>query len=193
MSAPDAARADCLAYCRHLHCRQERKLTGSAGERQVVIPSSAMLRCLSRAGLVLCIAACSDVQTTRYDTVVDARQDCLFERGWIPDVLPASAVSIIETHNIDTNERCAQASVPAPSRPQVESALRTMGFREIETHPAAPPFEACTFDAPSPTTIDVGFSRSATSGAGLAATSETEYVVLAGETLYFWSAGPHGE
>jgi len=51
----------------------------------------------------LLLAACGDVVTRRYDTLHDARNDQLFERGWLPDILPASAHNIRVTSNLDLN------------------------------------------------------------------------------------------
>jgi hypothetical protein len=60
---------------------------------------------LRRAATVLvclAIAGC-DVVTDRYDTVAEARADRLFERGWLPDILPASAVKIRVSNDLDLN------------------------------------------------------------------------------------------
>jgi hypothetical protein len=51
----------------------------------------------------LLLAACGDVVTRRYDALQDARNDQLFERGWLPDVLPPSARNIRVTSNLDLN------------------------------------------------------------------------------------------
>ena len=50
----------------------------------------------------LALAAC-DVVTDRYATVAAAREERLFERGWLPDILPASAVRIRVSNNLDIN------------------------------------------------------------------------------------------
>jgi hypothetical protein len=50
----------------------------------------------------LAMVAC-DVVTNRYQTLQDAREDLLFERGWLPDILPASARSIRTSNNADIN------------------------------------------------------------------------------------------
>ena len=59
--------------------------------------------------LVVCLAAllslssCSDVVTRTYATLDDARRDRLFERGWLPDILPPSARQIRVSSNLDVN------------------------------------------------------------------------------------------
>ena len=52
--------------------------------------------------LVLAVA-CAGCDTVRdhYDTLEDARADRLFERGWLPDVLPDSAVDIHAANDLD--------------------------------------------------------------------------------------------
>lgn len=44
-----------------------------------------------------------DVVENRYSSLADARTDHLFERGWLPDILPASAHDIRTTNNLDLN------------------------------------------------------------------------------------------
>jgi hypothetical protein len=53
--------------------------------------------------IVLWLVGCSDVVTTHYPTVVEARRDGLFERGWLPDVLPPSVRDIEVSNNLDIN------------------------------------------------------------------------------------------
>lgn len=48
-------------------------------------------------------AALSDTVTNSYATLADARADGLFDRGWLPDVLPESAVDIHTSNNLDLN------------------------------------------------------------------------------------------
>ena len=45
----------------------------------------------------------SDVVTSRYATLTEARADHLFERGWLPDILPSSATDIRTSNNLDLN------------------------------------------------------------------------------------------
>ena len=50
----------------------------------------------------LSLAAC-DVATDRYATLQDARADSLFQRGWLPDILPPSTHSIHTSNDLDLN------------------------------------------------------------------------------------------
>jgi hypothetical protein len=45
----------------------------------------------------------SDTVRDRYATLADAKADRLFERGWLPDILPASATDIQTVNNLDIN------------------------------------------------------------------------------------------
>jgi hypothetical protein len=62
-----------------------------------------------RQSLIVCFAAllslssCSDVVTRTYATLDDARRDRLFERGWLPDILPPSARQIRVASDLDVN------------------------------------------------------------------------------------------
>jgi hypothetical protein len=57
------------------------------------------------AAFFLCfvVAGCSDTFTERYPTVEAAQNDGIFERGWLPEVLPSSAHSLRVSGDIDIN------------------------------------------------------------------------------------------
>lgn len=62
---------------------------------------------------VMCLAGCVDMVSSRYATLADARADRLFERGWLPDVLPPSSTRI-QTHNdLDANTSYGEFHFPA--------------------------------------------------------------------------------
>ncbi len=52
---------------------------------------------------LLTLAGCSDEITTRFATLADARAQEAFARGWLPPILPDSAISIVERNNVDLN------------------------------------------------------------------------------------------
>ncbi|MCR9261619.1 MAG: hypothetical protein NXH95_18020 [Pseudomonadaceae bacterium] len=54
-------------------------------------------------GGFLSLAAGCDVVTSKYETLDEARDDTLFRRGWLPDILPESTVSIRTSNDLDTN------------------------------------------------------------------------------------------
>jgi len=50
----------------------------------------------------LAVAAC-DLAANQYATLVEAREDRLFERGWLPDILPSTAYDIAVENDLDLN------------------------------------------------------------------------------------------
>jgi hypothetical protein len=52
--------------------------------------------------VILALGSCDDV-TSKYSTLEDARSAELFNRGWLPDILPASAYDIRVTNDLDVN------------------------------------------------------------------------------------------
>jgi hypothetical protein len=51
----------------------------------------------------LLLAGCMDTFTDEYSTSQAARDDQIFERGWLPDVLPPSSHSIRVSGDVDVN------------------------------------------------------------------------------------------
>jgi len=52
--------------------------------------------------VVLSLSSC-DNATSKYATLDDARKDRLFERGWLPDILPVSTLDIQVSSELGTN------------------------------------------------------------------------------------------
>ncbi|HAS6191361.1 TPA: hypothetical protein I7169_22890 [Vibrio vulnificus] len=53
--------------------------------------------------LLLVLAGCSDIVQGHYDNYQQAQADQLFERGWLPDVLPVSTTQIEVANDLDNN------------------------------------------------------------------------------------------
>ena len=66
----------------------------------LVRPMRCML--LLVAGAALLLNGCDEV-TSRYALLDDARNDALFDRGWLPDILPPSTHNIRVTNDLDAN------------------------------------------------------------------------------------------
>ena len=49
------------------------------------------------------MCAC-DTVTDHYRTLEEARNDRLFERGWLPDILPQSTVNIVTSNDVDIGQ-----------------------------------------------------------------------------------------
>jgi hypothetical protein len=79
-----------------------------------------------------------DVVRDRYATLADARADGLFERGWLPDVLPSSARDIEVNNNLDLNSSWGRFHFSAADGPDFVSRLSPLSdasrelSREIE-------------------------------------------------------------
>ena len=62
------------------------------------------MRQILATGACLALLGCTlDTVTSRYDTLEEARADRLFERGWLPDILPASTNKIRTENELDFN------------------------------------------------------------------------------------------
>lgn len=55
------------------------------------------------ASVVVSILCGCDTVTDTYPTLTDAEKARLFERGWLPNILPQSANRILTSNNLDTN------------------------------------------------------------------------------------------
>ncbi|ELP6989243.1 hypothetical protein QTU65_004493 [Vibrio vulnificus] len=53
--------------------------------------------------LPLVLTGCSDIVQSHYDNYQQAQVDQLFERGWLPDVLPVSTTQIEVANDLDNN------------------------------------------------------------------------------------------
>jgi len=84
-----------------------------------------------RCSPVVAIAALSlfgcDVVTSRYATLNDARRDRLFERGWLPDILPPSTRDIRVSNNVDVNTSEGEFSFDPAEFPAFAAQLQRVG------------------------------------------------------------------
>ncbi len=103
-------------------------------------------------GAAYWLAVEADIQHSRYATLSDARDDGLFLRGWIPDLLPPSTSNLIETHSVDTNQRCATFDFSDEEVAAFVAALESAGFRSTPDAVPGPrnfsPLRSCPFPRP---------------------------------------------
>jgi hypothetical protein len=66
-----------------------------------------------------------DVVTTKYPTVQAARDDELFGRGWLPDVLPQSARDVRVSNNLDLNTSEGEFFFDAKEAGELKEKLAT--------------------------------------------------------------------
>lgn len=137
---------------------------------------------LISACFLLLIIGCSETTTSRYANYQEAADDNLFLRGWVPDVLPVNSGEIVETHNIDSNERCAEAVVPVDSLSLIESRLTSIGYSEFNSDlPKLPTFgnrsNKCSFSHDS-----ISTNRKV-----LAKSNELAVLDFESGKFYYWS------
>lgn len=82
-------------------------------------------------GLRLLLQA--DLVTSHYSTLNDARADLLFERGWLPDILPASAHDIRTTNDVDINTSEGEFWFKPADYQAFESRLRSGIFSDDDS------------------------------------------------------------
>ncbi|MDH3458535.1 MAG: hypothetical protein OER90_16965, partial [Gemmatimonadota bacterium] len=123
-----------------------------------------------------------EFQVNTYPTLSSAQSDHLFERGWLPEVLPAGSGPIVEAHDLDTNARCSKSVFPADASAQVSQALLALGFQAFSGELPPLPFSRCPFSLERARSSESAFIN--TRGAD----SDREFAVIGGCVLYFWSS-----
>lgn len=83
---------------------------------------------------MLAVGGCTDVVTSRYAALADARADSLFGRGWLPDVLPPSAVAIVTVNNLDLNESRGEFSFDPSDAPALFRGLHRGAPARLREH-----------------------------------------------------------
>ena len=73
--------------------------------------------------VLLCIS-CSDVVTDHYLTHQDAKNDRLFIRGWLPDILPITSTNIKTENELDLNSSKGSFNIPVNDIPSFISILQ---------------------------------------------------------------------
>jgi hypothetical protein len=76
---------------------------------------------------VLVLTGCSDVVTTRFATLADAKSQGAFERGWLPPLLPDSARAIVERNDLDLNTGTGSFDYDLAERPAYIERLSRAG------------------------------------------------------------------
>ena len=72
------------------------------------------------------VAACDSV-ASHYETLEEARADRLFERGWLPDVLPPSSYDITVENDLDLNTSQGEFSFSPSEFAQLRDRLSPLG------------------------------------------------------------------
>jgi hypothetical protein len=95
------------------------------GFRRIVVRSR--MRCSPLIAMAALLLFGCDVVTSRYATLDDARRDRLFERGWLPDILPPSTRDIRVSNNVDVNTSEGEFSFDPAEFPAFADQLQVVG------------------------------------------------------------------
>ncbi|GGZ41540.1 hypothetical protein C8J23_13639 [Shewanella chilikensis] len=86
-----------------------------------------LMRSLSISSMLTLTAllwGCSDVISEQYPTEAEARAEGVFERGWLPPILPPSATEIKVNNDLDNNSSSGSFRLPAAAISEFTSQLK---------------------------------------------------------------------
>lgn len=78
-------------------------MTDSTKRNNSIYEITKLILIILSSSAVLVFSGCSDNMHSFYSSYADAQEDGVFDRGWLPPVLPDTAYEITERHNLDTN------------------------------------------------------------------------------------------
>jgi hypothetical protein len=73
-----------------------------------------------------------DIQSSHYANLAAARQSGIIERGWVPELLPASSTDISETHNLDTNAGTGTFKFPSADLDAFKAQAHQQASAEVK-------------------------------------------------------------
>lgn len=76
---------------------------------------------------ILALTGCSDVVTSRFSDLAEAKSQGALERGWLPPLLPDSARAIVERNNLDLNTGMGSFAYDLSERPAYTEKLSRAG------------------------------------------------------------------
>lgn len=95
----------------------------------------------------------TDVVENRYSSLAEARIDHLFDRGWLPDILPASAYDIRTNNNLDLNLSEGQFSFEPLEAAAFMSRVQPSGLRQTSSRALNDGWQRCVARALNPTVL----------------------------------------
>lgn len=156
--------------------------------KRLLIALMATVGAMIATGLVLVLIVVEATGgSASYDTMGEAHSAGAVSRGWVPSFLPMAAYEIAESHDMDTNERCSRASLPAGHAAEIEARLVAGGFYRLERWwllriPSITWLRSCPFDQPKQAAGAQLWRRSVPNSA------EAEYVFIPEDarSVLFW-------
>ena len=136
--------------------RPRRQAIAARGALNADVRRQMIARQLVVVALALTLLGC-DVVTNRYATLQDARADSLFQRGWLPDILPPSSHDIRTSNDLDLNFSSGEFYFSPKEFPDFTAVLHAYTGREspleyldrdisLLTHRGFKPYEYVTAD-----------------------------------------------
>ena len=80
---------------------------------------------------VLFLCSCSDTVVSRYETRSEAEADSLFQRGWLPSIIPQSSSDIQTQNDLDINVSEGEFSFLSDHAQEFITHLRRMDASEV--------------------------------------------------------------
>ena len=82
-----------------------------------------------------------DVVTSHYKTYDEAKNDNLFMRGWLPDILPVTTINIKTENNLDLNLSSGGFTIPPNDMHEFTSKIQkingnTYSYKELSEGPS---------------------------------------------------------
>ena len=82
------------------------------------------------------MSGCSDVVSDEYSTYAQAKEERLFDRGWLPDILPKSTLNIEVNNDLDANTSKGRFIINEPALSEfiakLESTESTNEFHFVD-------------------------------------------------------------
>ncbi len=79
------------------------------------------------------LASCGDVVENSYADITEARTADLFQRGWLPDILPVSTTKIVTKNDLDSNRSHGDFVIHPDDYQKFQSQLRECMRSSIDT------------------------------------------------------------
>ncbi len=76
------------------------------------------------------VSGCEETVTHSYATRADAEADQLFERAWLPDIIPASSKGIITRNDLDLNTSTGEFYFEQADRSEFVGHLKRLPGRD---------------------------------------------------------------
>lgn len=110
--------------CPFIRTSRRNKLTGLVRHSMILfLRSLAALALILVVTVIVLLYSCDETVETRYRTLAEAKRAGAPERGWLPPILPASAVDLHEANDLDLNRGSGGFSFD-PS--ELEGYLKTL-------------------------------------------------------------------